>query len=312
MLRLRVICPPGRADRVRQLLADEPGATHLIVQRGAAVRPVGDVLEADLTRECADRVLAELTELGIDQVGAITLDVLDTVLSASADAAEKAVPGDPADAVIWEQLIGLTGEESRLTVSFLAFLTIACLLGGIGVMTDSPVTVVGAMVLGPEFGPLAALALGLRLRRPDLIKRGATALLVGFPLAMAITVPVWFVLRAAGLFEVHGPLTQVDFVYQVGPYSLIIALLAGAAGILSLISAKSSALVGVFISVTTVPAAAFVTVAAVEGWWDRALSSLAQLLVNLLGIVVAAVFVLWIAGRRGKLPRAVGRRRPGG
>ena len=38
------------------------------------------------------------------------------------------------------------------------------------------------MVLGPEFGPLAAVAVGVVLRRFDLIKRGALALGVGFPL----------------------------------------------------------------------------------------------------------------------------------
>ena len=62
-----------------------------------------------------------------------------------------------------------TGEDSLLSVSFQIFLTIACLLAAIGAITDSPVTVVGAMVLGPEFGPLAALAVGLVLRRRDLL-----------------------------------------------------------------------------------------------------------------------------------------------
>ena len=74
-----------------------------------------------------------------------------------------------------------TGEESRLSISFQAFLAIACLLAAIGAITDSPVTVVGAMVLGPEFGPLAAIAAGAVLRRRDLVVRGATAIGVGFP-----------------------------------------------------------------------------------------------------------------------------------
>jgi uncharacterized hydrophobic protein (TIGR00271 family) len=87
---------------------------------------------------------------------------------------------------------------------------------------------------------------------------------------------------------------QVDFIYEVGPFSFIVAVLAGAAGILSLTSAKSSALVGVFISVTTVPAAAFVAVAAVESEWERALESLLQLTVNIVGIVLAALAVLWL------------------
>jgi uncharacterized membrane protein len=62
---------------------------------------------------------------------------------------------------------------------------------------------------------------------------------------------------------------------------------------LSLVSAKSAALVGVFISVTTVPAAGFAVVAATVGDWGVAAKSAAQLAVNLVAIVLAGVLVLW-------------------
>ncbi|WP_028925630.1 DUF389 domain-containing protein [Pseudonocardia acaciae] len=303
MLRIRVLSPPEYSERARRLLLDEPGATHVTVFPGAALRPEGDVIEAVLTRECADGLLSALQDLGLERTGGITLEHLDTVLSDAADAAEAAVPGDPADAVIWDELIENTGEESRLTVSFLAFLTIACVLAAIGAITDSPVTVVGAMVLGPEFGPLAALAVGVVLRRRDLVRRAGLALGVGFPVAMAITGVASVLFHLTGLLDrtTIANIPQVDFIYEVGPFSLIVALLAGAAGMLSLTSAKSGALVGVFISVTTVPAAAFAAVAALEGSWDRAASSAAQLLVNLLGIVAAGAAVLWLSPRRRKL-----------
>jgi len=296
MLHLRVLCPAQYTEGVRKVLLGEPGATHVTVLVGAALKPAGDVLEAAVTRECADRVLAALTGMEIERVGGVTLEPIDTVLSDSATAAERAVPGDPADAVIWEELVARTGEDSRLTVNFLAFLTIACVLAAIGAITNSPVTVVGAMVLGPEFGPLAAFAVGLVLRRADLLRSSALALGVGFPVAVAVTAASAVLFRLVGVLDVSRPVdtSQVDFIYEVGPFSLIIALLAGAAGILSLTSAKSAALVGVFISVTTVPAAAFVAVAAVEGEWHRALSSFVQLVVNLVGIVVAAAAVLWL------------------
>ncbi len=101
-------------------------------------------------------------------------------------------------------------------------------------------------------------------------------------------------------------LNEVDFIFQVGPLSFVVALLAGAAGMLSLVSAKSAALVGVFISVTTVPAAGFAVVAASVGDWDIAAESAAQLLVNLVGITVAGVLVLSVrrrhAGRQPRVP----------
>ncbi|SFJ69266.1 uncharacterized hydrophobic domain-containing protein [Amycolatopsis sacchari] len=310
MLHLRVISPAGSTDEALARLRSHPGTAHIVVHRGAALEPAGDLIEADVAREAADEILDLLCGLDLDHHGGITLESLDTALSDSADRAEEAAPGESADAVVWEELLSRTGEESRLNGTFLAFLAIACLLASVGVITDSPVTIVGAMVVGPEFGPLAALAVGLVLRRGDLMRRAGAALGIGFPVAMAVTAGVTLLSELVGLLDVSafrsGEHPQVDFVYEVGWYSLIVALLAGAAGMLAMTSAKSAALVGVFISVTTVPAAGYAAVAAVTGDWRRSLESVAQLVVNLIGIVAAAAVVLALR-RRGQRVRTGGR-----
>jgi uncharacterized hydrophobic protein (TIGR00271 family) len=300
VLHLRVVCPAGATDAVLDRLRSDPGVANVTLVKGAAVEPAGDLVEADVARESADGVLSALCEFGIDRSGGITLVPLDTVLSDAADAAQRAAPGDPADAVVWDELIARTGDDSRPTVTFLAFLTLACLIAVVGVVTDSPVTVVGAMVVGPEFAPLAAIAVGVVLRRRDLVGRAALALGLGFPLAMIIAGVGAVLGEWAGLIDIGAVQSadQVEFIYDVGPFSLILALLAGAAGMLSLTSAKSAALVGVFISVTTVPAAAFAVVAATTGEWRTAAESVLQLAVNLVGIVIAAVLVLLLRTRR--------------
>ncbi|MGW4400919.1 DUF389 domain-containing protein [Amycolatopsis nivea] len=300
MLHLRAICPPERTDETLELLRTHPGAAHLIVHRGASVSPEGDLIEADIAREAADDIVDALCTLGLDRSGGITMESLDTALSDAADAAEEAAPGEGADAVVWQELLGRTGEESRWNATFQAFLAIACLLAAVGVLTDSSVTIVGAMVVGPEFGPLAAIAVGMVLRRWDLVRRAGLALAVGFPVSMAITLLGVLLGSSVDLFDPHAIVNnhQVDFVYQVGPASFVVALLAGAAGMLAMTSAKSAALVGVFISVTTVPAAGYAMVAAVAGRWDRTGFSVLQLLVNLFGIVLAAAIVLIVRRRK--------------
>jgi len=298
VLHLRVVCPAEHTSEVLTAIAAHPGAAHVTLVRGAAVDPdgtsTGDLVSADVAREAADELIEALCASGVDHVGGITVTPIDTALSDAADEAERAAPGDGADAVVWQELLARTGDESRLTATFQAFLVLACLLAAVGVITDSPVTIVGAMVVGPEFGPLAAVAVGLVCRNRRLVRRGGLALAVGFPLAIAVTAGLTVLGEWAGLFDSTAMRVndQVDFVYQVGPWSLIVALLAGAAGMLSMTSAKSTALIGVFISVTTVPAAGYAAVAAVLGQWDRGLASLGQLAVNLVGIVVAGLVVL--------------------
>jgi uncharacterized hydrophobic protein (TIGR00271 family) len=296
MLHLRVIAPVEIRDDVIDVLRREPGVTHLVVHRDAALEPVGDEITADVAREAANDVVGDLKKLGLKRHGAITLDVVDTVVSTAAYRAEKEAEGDPADAVIWDELAERTREESSFNATFLSFLSLACLIAAVGVVTDSPVTIVGAMVVGPEFGPLAALAVAIVRRRGYLARRALLALLVGFPAAMLVTAVGVLGGEALGWIKLQtvGQLQNVDFIFQVGPLSFVVALFAGAAGMLSLVSAKSSALVGVFISVTTVPAAGFAMVAATIGDWQVAAKSALQLGVNLTGIVLAGVLVLWM------------------
>jgi uncharacterized hydrophobic protein (TIGR00271 family) len=299
VLHLRVIAPAELRDPILNILHREPGVAHIVLHPEAAVDPVGDEITADIAREAVNDVVERLKSLDVQNLGAITLEVLDTVLSSAAYHAEDAADGDAADAVVWDELVSRTRDESQLNVTFLLFLCIACLLAAVGVLTDSPVTVVGAMVVGPEFGPLAALAVALVRRRMSLARRASAALLIGFPVAMAVTAGATLGFEALGWVELTSTreLHGVDFIFQVGPFSFVVALLAGAAGMLSLVSAKSAALVGVFISVTTVPAAGFAVVAATMGDWDIAAQSVAQLAVNLVGITLAGVLVLAVYRR---------------
>jgi uncharacterized hydrophobic protein (TIGR00271 family) len=164
------------------------------------------------------------------------------------------------------------------------------------VVTDSPVTVVGAMVVGPEFGPLAGVAVGLVGRRANVVRPAAVALGLGFLaglLAAAATTLLW---RGVGLVHASDLAghRQTDFIYHPGWFSFITAVVAGAAGTLSLTSNRSAALVGVFISVTTVPAAGYAAVGLVLGHYHDALGSLGQLGLNVIGILAAAYLMLLV------------------
>ncbi|MFD0851864.1 DUF389 domain-containing protein, partial [Actinomadura adrarensis] len=114
---------------------------------GVARSPQGDLVTADIARESANEVIEALQGLGIERDGAISFETIDLSLSAGAEAAEKRAPGYSDDAVVWEELEQRADNDSKLTWSFIAFLALATQLAGIAALTDSPVLVVGAMVL---------------------------------------------------------------------------------------------------------------------------------------------------------------------
>jgi uncharacterized hydrophobic protein (TIGR00271 family) len=311
MLHLRLIVPADLAEDVLEFLRGDAAVTNVVVLRGAAQEPAGDVLLCDVAREGASAVLETLRELGVDKRGSIAVENVDISLSEAARQAAKAAPGHHSDAVVWEEVEARTHEETTLSVSYLVFMTVATMIAGIGVLLDQPILIVGAMVVGPEFGPLAGLCVALVQRRAQVALRSSTALLVGFPVGMLGTVLLTWLMTWWGLFD-RGFLTRdrplTEFIWQPDALSWIVAFLAGVAGMLSLTSAKSGALVGVLISVTTVPAAANVAVAIAYGVWDEASGSAVQLVLNVSAIIVAGTLTLliqrfWWSRRDMQAPR---------
>ncbi|MFF7545811.1 DUF389 domain-containing protein [Streptomyces canus] len=295
MLHLRLITPAEKTDDVARLIERTVGATHLVVMPGAARNPAGDVVMCDVAREAGDELIGALRELDLDKTGSIAVENIDLSLSERADKAEDDAPGEGVDAVIWEHLTDATHEESTLSITYLAFITLATMIAACGVVLDNAILIVGAMAVGPEFGPLAAFSTAIVQRHPRLALRSLNALLVGFAVAMLVTVGFSYFMDAVHLFsaeQLDAERPNTNFIYRPDWFSFVVAVLAGCAGTLSLTSAKSGALVGVAISVTTVPAAANAAVAFSYNEYKQAWGSTEQLLLNLLGIVLAGTLTL--------------------
>ncbi len=176
-------------------------------------------------------------------------------------------------------------------------MVMATLLAGIAIILDSGILAVGAMVLGPEFGAIAALGVALIRRRWQLLRMAARTLVVGFSAAILLTFLISLGGRWLGWVTIEDLTSRrmaTDFIYHPDRWSIVVAVLAAAAGVLSLTSAKVGGLSGVFISVTTIPAAGNVALGLAFGDWGEVRGSGLQLLINIAGMAVAGWATLWI------------------
>jgi uncharacterized hydrophobic protein (TIGR00271 family) len=300
MVHLRIVVPADRSQRVMALLEETPSVCNLIFLRDAARQPAGDVILCDVAREDASVVIEDLKDLRIDRDGSIALEQIDSQISLAAKEAERAARGAPSDAVVWEEVEARTSESIELGGHFLIFMALACLIASVGIFLNSPILIVGAMVVGPEFGPIAGFCVALVERRFGVALRSLTALAIGFPVGITAAFLFTLICRATGLIEADFTSSAqplIEFITRPDAFSFIVAAFAGTAGVLSLTSAKSGALVGVLISVTTIPAAANIGVAAATADWSDWRGAMAQLAVNLTAISLAGITTLFIQRR---------------
>jgi uncharacterized hydrophobic protein (TIGR00271 family) len=290
MLHLRVSTTSALSGDVVEVLRSDAAISSLAILRGASLVPEGDIILADVAREGANDVVERLHELGVSDEGTIHLEPVQTWLSRRGLQAERRTPGSGADAVVWAEVTKRAYDDSELNWTYLSFMSLATVIASIAIILDSQVLVIGAMVLGPEFVPIAALGLALVRRRKNLFGRALRTLLLGFAVSILVATLLALVARSIGWIElddVVGRRPQTDFIYTPDKWSLVVAIVAAAAGVLSLTSAKVGGLSGVFISVTTVPASGNVALGLAFGAWSEVRGSGLQLLLNLSGMALA-------------------------
>jgi uncharacterized hydrophobic protein (TIGR00271 family) len=292
VIHLRVVSPPDVTPALVPLLVTEPAVLNLTVLPGAVRNPDGDAVQFDVLHGAANEVIERLRDLGLEQRGSIVLENVDTSISALADRATARRGRFQQFTPVWAEIEARIALEGTFPPSWFALLVIAGLIGAVGILTNSQILIVGAMVVGPEYGAIISLAFGVTSRDSTRVLRSAVALVIGFTLAIAAALLLALVIRGAGLEPrayALGIRPVSDLINSPNWFSFIVAALAGVVGVVSLTEARSSTLIGVFISVTTIPAASDIGVSLAFGSGSEAWGSALQLFLNVAVLAVVAV-----------------------
>ncbi|WP_406023761.1 DUF389 domain-containing protein [Nocardioides sp. NBC_00850] len=297
MLQLRITSPTRLTPAVLEILTADPAVSELSSLPGASLRPEGDVVLAAVAREAANDIIDQLRDLGVPKEGSLHVEPVQTWMSEAGLVADHLAPGSSADSVVWADVTQRAYEDSETNWTFLSLISLATMLAGIAIVLDSQILVVGAMVIGPEFGAIAALGVAMVRRRFGLLGQSLRTLLVGFAVGITMTTLAALVARGLGWITAANVTAErpgTAFIYTPDKWSFIVALIAAAAGVLALTSARVGNLSGVFISVTTIPAAANVALGLAFGLGEEIWGSTLQLVVNISGMALAGWLTLLI------------------
>jgi uncharacterized hydrophobic protein (TIGR00271 family) len=251
---------------VAESLGPVPGVRHVSV---ADTNGGGSaVLVADVQSDAGDRVLSALEPLGLPR-DSVTLLRFETV----GPATEPLV-------LVWTDILSQARARAEAPVSYVVSMTVAGVVGAFGIVNKSAILIVGAMAISPDLLPITAVCTGLVLRRHRLVGRGLATLFAGFALAGIAAALIAAFLDAIGSLPDGFTVQEIPAAQtHVSVGTVIVALAAGIAGMLA-VETRAGSAVGVAISVTTIPAIAYLGVAVGIGELDKAWSAFGVLIVN--------------------------------
>jgi uncharacterized hydrophobic protein (TIGR00271 family) len=291
---VRLVSAPDQTENLVGLLTADSGVANLVVLPGMARRPDGDAVQFDVQSQSANSVFRRLEAFGLDG-GAVGVRQVDATLGQETAPASKHFFVQRDVAPVWDIVEAKIRSDAVYAPSFYVLLIIAGLIGAVGILTNSQILVVGAMVVGPEYNAIMGVALGLEKRRLRPVMRGALALLAGFSAAIVITLLFGLIIRWSGRtprLYLAGVRPVSALIDSPNLFSLVVAVLAGIVGVVSLTEARAGALIGVFISVTTIPAAADLGLSLAYSSWGQARGSAFQLVLNVTVLMVVGALVL--------------------
>lgn len=259
------------------------------------------VFVADVEPAAADALVEAIAELGIP-IDDYVLTKVDVVAPL-----RRQLGGDRGiEGFAWVEVMGQARANSRPLARYLALISVAAVIAALGVITSNGILIVGAMAVSPDLLPICATCVGIVGRRRLLAERSAITLTLGLALVVAVAAVLSALLSLGGFlpdgFRVED--SSLNTLAHTDYSTVLVALAAGVAAMLAF-ETRASAAVGVAISVTTIPASAYLGVAIGAGGSEESLGALVVLAINVTLLIFAGTATLrlqrWIAVRRGHI-----------
>lgn len=287
MLRLRSSIHVDRAPHFGELLRELQGVSRVVQQPDEAATGAV-VFVADVEPAAADRLVEEIGRLGVGLD-----DYLLTRVEVVAPLQQHRTGERGIDGFAWVEVMGQARANSRPLARYLALINVAAVIAALGVITSSSILIVGAMAVSPDLLPICATCVAIVGRRNDLARRAFTTLALGLALVVVTAAALAAVLKWVDLLPAGFSVEQssLSTLAHTDYSTVMIALAAGVAAMLSF-ETRASAAVGVAISVTTIPASAYLGVAIGAAGIGEALGALVVLLINVSLLIVSGSLTL--------------------
>ncbi len=193
---------------------------------------------------------------------------------------------------------------------YFLLVVLSCSIATLGLVTNSPAVIIGAMLLAPLMSPIIAIGLASIVGDDKLLKSSASALLRGAGLAVLLSCLMTLVNRFLPFIALQELPVEVLARTRPTPIDLVIALAGGLAAAYALTRPNlSAALPGVAIATALMPPLCTVGIGIALGRWDVAGGASLLFITNAVTIAFASALVFFLRGFSAEARRA-GKRLP--
>jgi uncharacterized hydrophobic protein (TIGR00341 family) len=250
-----------------------------------------------------EEMLNRLSEAGVDDDAFTIVTEIETATTPHFDELEGRYTQGPEDE------IGLSHAELRTkaqeltpeTPMFVVFGVLSAMLATAGLLLNSPIVIVGAMVVSPLTGSSLSASVGVVGGDLTSAVKSLRSQFLGLIIAILSATIVAYVFQWGYIVP---PTLDVSRIAVIGAFSkpvlltFVIAIVAGVAGALALATDLPVAIAGVAVAAAIIPAAAAVGIGAVWLEPQIALGAFALLLINVVVINFTALAALLGFGYR--------------
>jgi len=223
----------------------------------------------------------------------ISVDDVEAVVSTHIERLREKTPENTAPTNPLERLVESTERYTRVNFNFVTIIGFTTIISLIGLYTENVAILIGAMLLSPMLGPINAFAVNACLGKLNKLVGSeiSTWTLIGTVILIStlITKALSFFYAPAvtGMILSTGRVTLID---------VILALILGLAGGLSLFTAMPETLIGVAVAVALVPPATVSGIALANLDLTLAAEAFTKTLVNILGLQLGGILMLTLKG----------------
>jgi uncharacterized hydrophobic protein (TIGR00271 family) len=196
-----------------------------------------------------------------------------------------------------DQVIEEISQTTSSSFDFFLLVILSCSIATMGLITNSPAVIIGAMLVAPLMSPIIGLGLASITGNSKLAKTALSALLRGAFLAILLSVIMTIVNRNLPFVVLQELPTEVLARTHPSPIDLIIALAGGLAAAYAMTRPNiSAALPGVAIATALMPPLCTVGVGLALERWDVAGGAALLFITNAITIAFAAALVFFLRG----------------